>query len=107
MIVNEIAKFERTRSSPAAAPGRSRERGGRGGPCRARRARPLAPLLRFGVSCHCPDAPGRRDYHRPVAIEVTRAAPDRLSTLCSIIGRAFVNEPMILWWLDGQDDFGA
>jgi GNAT superfamily N-acetyltransferase len=30
-------------------------------------------------------------------IEITRATPDRLAVLCSLLGRAFVDEPMLQW----------
>ena len=30
-------------------------------------------------------------------IEITRATPDRLAVLCSLLGRAFVAEPMLQW----------
>jgi GNAT superfamily N-acetyltransferase len=37
-------------------------------------------------------------------IEVTRAAPDRLDVLAPVFGRAFAEEPMMLWPLGDQGD---
>lgn len=38
---------------------------------------------------------------RPI---ITRAAPDRLPVLASLLGRAFVNEPMMRWSLGAHGD---
>jgi ribosomal protein S18 acetylase RimI-like enzyme len=39
-----------------------------------------------------------------VGVEITLAAPDRLSALASVIGRAFVVEPMLRWPLGVHGD---
>jgi GNAT superfamily N-acetyltransferase len=39
-----------------------------------------------------------------VPIEITRAAPERFSELSALLGRAFVNEPMLLWSLGTHGD---
>ncbi|HEY1515422.1 MAG TPA: GNAT family N-acetyltransferase [Solirubrobacteraceae bacterium] len=36
--------------------------------------------------------------------EITRATPDRLSSLAAMLGRAFVDEPMMLWPMGEQGD---
>jgi GNAT superfamily N-acetyltransferase len=38
------------------------------------------------------------------SVDIVRAAPDRLAPLSALIGRAFVNEPMMLWPLGTQGD---
>ena len=38
---------------------------------------------------------------------ITRAAPDRLPVLASLLGRAFVNEPMMRWPLGEHGDVAA
>lgn len=37
-------------------------------------------------------------------IEVAHAGPDRLTALAPVFGRAFVNEPMMLWPMGGHGD---
>jgi GNAT superfamily N-acetyltransferase len=39
-----------------------------------------------------------------VPIEITRAAPERFSELSAVLGRAFVNEPMLQWSLGTHGD---
>jgi len=39
-----------------------------------------------------------------VTVEITRAAPDRLPALASVLGRAFVGEPMMRWPLGDHGD---
>jgi ribosomal protein S18 acetylase RimI-like enzyme len=39
-----------------------------------------------------------------VPVKITQAEPDRLSTLSSVFGRAFVTEPMMRWPLGDQGD---
>jgi GNAT superfamily N-acetyltransferase len=39
-----------------------------------------------------------------VSIEISRATPDRLPVLCAILGRAFVDEPMLRWSLGTYGD---
>ena len=39
-----------------------------------------------------------------MGVEITRAAPDRLSALASVLGRAFVTEPMVRWPLGDHGD---
>jgi GNAT superfamily N-acetyltransferase len=44
-----------------------------------------------------------RLYAAAVAVEITQAGGDRLATLASVMGRAFVTEPMLRWPLgDGH-----
>jgi GNAT superfamily N-acetyltransferase len=42
-----------------------------------------------------------------VTIEITPAEPDRLPVLCSLLGRAFVVEPMMRWSLGTHGDVAA
>jgi len=39
-----------------------------------------------------------------VAVEITRASPDRLTPLASVLGRSFVVEPMMRWSLGDHAD---
>lgn len=39
-----------------------------------------------------------------VAVEITRASPDRLTPLASVLGRSFVVEPMLRWSLGDHGD---
>ena len=39
-----------------------------------------------------------------VPVEITQAAPNRLSALASVLGRAFVDEPMMRWPLGDHGD---
>ena len=39
-----------------------------------------------------------------VSVEITQAAPDRLSALAGVLGRAFVGEPMMRWPLGVHGD---
>jgi GNAT superfamily N-acetyltransferase len=39
-----------------------------------------------------------------VSVEITRAAPERFSELSALLGRAFVNEPMLRWSLGTHGD---
>jgi ribosomal protein S18 acetylase RimI-like enzyme len=39
-----------------------------------------------------------------VTVEITRASPDRLTLLASLLGRSFVVEPMLRWSLGDHDD---
>jgi hypothetical protein len=51
-----------------------------------------------------PEAAGPRSLTRGVAVAITRAAPDRLTALASVLDRSFVVEPMMCWSLGYHGD---